>query len=78
MYIIRQYRYGVFLYEIYLDQAKKQGYCNTIFFSHCFLCKKKKIVLPVIENALYRTLSSIKEKFIRPPFINAVKLPIAV
>ena len=26
--IIRQYRYGVFLYEIYLDEAKKQGYCE--------------------------------------------------
>jgi hypothetical protein len=29
-YIIRQYRYGVFLYEIYLDEAKKQGHHETL------------------------------------------------
>ena len=61
--IFRQYRYGVFLYEIYLDEAKKQGYCealpilflycNTIFFSHCFLYKKIiKIRIPRHEPLL--------------------------
>ena len=72
---IRQYRYGVFLYEIYLDEAKKQGYCdalpilflycNTIFFLTVFCIKKIiKICIPChLKNALYRTLSSMKQKF---------------
>ena len=43
-------------------------YCNTIFFSHCFLYKKiNKIRIPRhglhLKKYLYRTLSSIKQKF---------------
>ena len=38
-YIIRQYRYGVFLYEIYLDEAKKQGYCEALPSSPPVSCR---------------------------------------
>jgi hypothetical protein len=40
-YIIRQYRYGVFLYEIYLDEAKKQGHCEAEPQCPCFLASSK-------------------------------------
>jgi hypothetical protein len=40
-YIIRQYRYGVFLYEIYLDEAKKQGHCGSASQCSCFLASSK-------------------------------------
>ena len=35
----RQYRYGVFLYEIYLNEAKKQGYCEALPSSPPVSCR---------------------------------------
>ena len=31
--------YGVFLYEIYLDEAKKQGYCEALTSSPPVSCR---------------------------------------
>ena len=43
-------------------RLRNRGTAILYFFLTVFYVKKK-IVLPVIENALYRTFSSIKQKF---------------